>query len=498
MNENIDETKALESSVADTATELQNMDGRQITGIDLSRILGVSKNTLARWRTGEGACVRAPLESSGTTIDGRKQYVYSAENVRDFLKLNPEVLIAPRARHYITKGAEIQICQRANELVRYPLAEITKKIADETGRTLGKIQIALRAYAENNPESDYGQLFRRTDQTIQTIGHAWQSDMSIEQISDQYGFTEPIVRRAVLQYRLGGIYDFDLEFIPNEVFSKIEPASDEEAGITGPLPEAEDKGLEKIKLPGGLPPYLAALYEVALLTPGQEKHAFRKMNYLKYKASKVREGIDPARPEESDIDQVEAWFLEQEAVRNLIISSNLRLAVSLAKCHATPDKDIFELISDANLSLIKAVRKFDFARGNKFSTYATWAITKNFARTIPEEYTHKSRFTTNYDGGLERATAQCEDEDARLERDKMRKDKVTKILQTLDERERTIINYRYGLEPGHEPMGLREIGAKMVVTKERIRQIEARAVKKLRAAMNGGEGDFEELMDEPD
>ena len=247
-----------------------------------------------------------------------------------------------------------------------------------------------------------------------------------------------------------------------------------------------------------MPPYLAALYEVALLTPGQEKHAFRKMNYLKYKASKVREGIDPARPEESDIDQVEAWFLEQEAVRNLIISSNLRLAVSLAKCHATPDKDIFELISDANLSLIKAVRKFDFARGNKFSTYATWAITKNFARTIPEEYTHKSRFTTNYDGGLERATAQCEDEDARLERDKMRKDKVTKILQTLDERERTIINYRYGLEPGHEPMGLREIGAKMVVTKERIRQIEARAVKKLRAAMNGGEGDFEELMDEPD
>ncbi len=59
--------------------------------------------------------------------------------------------------------------------------------------------------------------------------------------------------------------------------------------------------------------------------------------------------------------------------------------------------DFFGLVSDGNMSLIRAVEKFDYARGNKFSTYASWAIMKNFARTIPDEFKHRDRFRTSHD-----------------------------------------------------------------------------------------------------
>ena len=64
-------------------------------------------------------------------------------------------------------------------------------------------------------------------------------------------------------------------------------------------------------------------------------------------------------------------------MKNQIIRSNLRLVVSIAKRHVGPSNNFFELVSDGNMSLIRAVEKFDYSRGNKFSTYASWAIMKN-------------------------------------------------------------------------------------------------------------------------
>ena len=77
-----------------------------------------------------------------------------------------------------------------------------------------------------------------------------------------------------------------------------------------------------------------------------------------------------------------------------LFKSNLRLVVSIAKRHVASSDDFFALISDGNMSLIRAVEKFDYSRGNKFSTYASWAIMKNYARTIPSEFKHRDRFRT--------------------------------------------------------------------------------------------------------
>ena len=70
--------------------------------------------------------------------------------------------------------------------------------------------------------------------------------------------------------------------------------------------------------------------------------------------------------------------------KNQIIRSNLRLVVLIAKRHVGRSNNFFQLVIDANMSLIRTVEKFDFSRGNKFSTYASWAVMKNFSRTIPD------------------------------------------------------------------------------------------------------------------
>jgi RNA polymerase primary sigma factor/RNA polymerase sigma factor len=168
-------------------------------------------------------------------------------------------------------------------------------------------------------------------------------------------------------------------------------------------------------------------------------------------------------------------------VKNRIVQANLRLVVSIAKRHVGPNDDFFALISDGNMSLIRAVEKFDYSRGNKFSTYATWAIMKNFARTIPDEFKRRERFkTTPEDIFLAREDERADQFAAEIDQ-RNRQDQIQGILEKLDAREQEIIIRRFGLDHRHEPLTLKEVGETMGVTKERIRQLEVRAISKLRA-----------------
>ena len=267
------------------------------------------------------------------------------------------------------------------------------------------------------------------------------------------------------------VHDLNLEYIPNPAFQYVRAAR--EADITGPKPPAPPQ--RAAKPTPGLPAYLRTMYDTPLLTRDQEAHLFRKYNYLKYKASRIRDNL--GKP--ASIRELRAILLlasQAEEVRNEIITANLRMAVNVARKNRHRQDDLFDLISDANITIMKAVEKFDYGRNFRFSTYAMWSLIKNFCRTVPAEIRHRDRFRTG-----ESAPDLVEDDyfvDVhKAEQDRANREAVKKLLGCLDARERHIICLRFGL--GNDPMTLKEAGAVIGVTKERIRQLERWAKDKM-------------------
>ncbi len=300
---------------------------------------------------------------------------------------------------------------------------------------------------------------------------------ALDVLATEFGLTRTGATRIVNEVRALRILEGRIEAMPNPSFD--DPA--EEAAILAPMPQVavETQAARPSHAPEGLPPYLASLYDVPLLTREQEAHLFRKMNFLKYRAIRLREKVDPTHARAADLDKIEQLQADALTVKNQIIRANLRLVVSIAKKNVGTADNLFERVSDGNMSLIRAVEKFDYARGNKFSTYASWAIIRNFARSIRDENHRRDRFVTGHEVAFESA-ADPRDlaRESEAEHNQSR-ETVRGMLGRLDERERKILSSRFGIGDSGERT-LEDLGRELGITKERVRQIEARAQDKLR------------------
>ncbi|MBN1394053.1 MAG: sigma-70 family RNA polymerase sigma factor [Pirellulales bacterium] len=450
---------------------------RVLTVDELAERFNVSTKTISRWR-------RQGLVSRRFVIDGRKRVGFLQSSVDDFVERNQERVSRGGRFSQLSDEERETIIARARRLARAGAqpADITKRLSQKTGRSAETIRYTLRQFDEEHPEAAVFSDHRRTltDELKRKIHQLYIHGEPVEALSKRFARTRTSIYRIIAESRAARIMELPLDYIPNRYFSRVR-SQKHQARVIGPMPSAETMQ-KKSRLPSGLPPYLASLYEVPLLTRKQEFHQFRKMNYLKYRAAKLRAKLDPQRPKRRLMERIENLYEEAISTKNEIIRSNLRLVVSIAKRHVGPTQNFFELVSDGNMSLMRAVEKFDYSRGNKFSTYASWAIMKNFARSVPDERRRQDRFRTSHAELFATTEDERSDPAEQLAAQMQREAQVERILQGLDEREQRIIVRRFGLRRGQEPLTLKQVGEELGVTKERIRQIEARALDKLRKA----------------
>ncbi len=461
--------------VTDAADVRVEEVGEPVRTVDeLAQMFNVSTKTISRWR-------QQGLVSRRFIFDGRKRVGFLQSNIDRFVARNRDRVRRGSQFSQLTENEREEIVRRARRLARAGgcPSDVTRRIAHSMNRSVETIRYTLKEFDRKHQDlaifpSHTGPL---NDQAKEDILQLYRRGMPVERIAKRFCRTKTSIYRIVNEMRARRIAELPLDYMPNDSFS----AEDAAELILTPLPEA-DKPFRKQRVPAGLPPYLASLYDVPLLTREQEQHLFRKFNFLKYSAAKLREGLDPAKAKSIQLDEIERLYEEAVEVKNQIVQANLRLVVSIAKRHVSPNENFFELVSDGNMSLIRAAEKFDYARGNKFSTYASWAIMKNYARTIPGEFKHRDRFRTSHDEMF----ATTEDDGANPylaeSAQQQRERQIGKILSRLDDREQKIIVSRFGLNHSQEPLTLKEVGAELGVTKERIRQLEARALTKLRAA----------------
>ncbi|MGN9892680.1 RNA polymerase sigma factor [Micromonospora sp. L31] len=285
--------------------------------------------------------------------------------------------------------------------------------------------------------------------------------------------------------------------------------------------------------------YLKQIGKVPLLNAEQEVELAKRIEAGLYAAERLRAAEEGEEKLTRDMQRDLGWISRDgERAKNHLLEANLRLVVSLAKRYTGRGMAFLDLIQEGNLGLIRAVEKFDYTKGYKFSTYATWwirqAITRAMAdqaRTIripvhmvevinklgriqrellqdlgreptPEELAKEMDITpekvleiqqyarepisldqTIGDEGDSQLGDFIEDSEAVVAVDavsfSLLQDQLQQVLQTLSEREAGVVRLRFGLTDG-QPRTLDEIGQVYGVTRERIRQIESKTMSKLR------------------
>jgi RNA polymerase sigma factor (sigma-70 family) len=223
-----------------------------------------------------------------------------------------------------------------------------------------------------------------------------------------------------------------------------------------------------------------------VLTAAQERVIFAQLNFARFCAAKVqrrfkREGLNAQLARE-----LLGWFDRAEAIRAQIAETNLALVLSMAKRVRSAELDFGDLISEGNMALMRSVDKFDFSRGFKFSTYACRAILKAYSRLGIKTQRHRKVFPVEFDPELERANHASE---VRVSREAEAVRDMTTLLAGnragLSDIERSVIFHRYGLDRPSDSsqLTLEQVGGILGVTKERVRQIQNKALEKLRFAL---------------
>lgn len=446
---------------------------------DVTEKFNVTSKTIQRWRR-KGLPARRFIFP-----DGRRRVGFLLSSVDRFLGSHRAQLDVSANFSLVEEAERLAILRRARLLATHcGEQEITRRIGRKLNRSPLTILHTLRKHDVENParailpSAPPGFSPEQSDLALRLHRRG----ASIASLACRFGCLRAVIHRALLDGRVARINRKKVRFIDDELYHSADAESAVHA-IASQESLSARSTREETRIPRDLPAYLQELYRTPLLTPGRERALFLKFNFHKFQFVQARRKLDPQFARHRDLHVLEGHLRRATDTRNAIVQANLRLVVSVARKHLRGGLALMELISDGNITLMRAVEGFDIHRGNRFSTYATLALMKGFARSVPAMLAGlmRGRKIASNAGLL----AEVPDQRPDFHSDRLlARDEVRQLLSHLTDRERSVIEAHYGLNAGPASASAAtydQVGFRLGLSKQRVRHIEQTALNKLRA-----------------
>jgi RNA polymerase primary sigma factor len=460
----------------------------------VSQRFGVSSKTIQRWR-------RAGLAAQKLIFsDGRRKLGFLLQDVERFaVEQAQRVENAANFRQLTPREKEIIIrrASRMAERKRCRVRDICTRIATRLGRSPEAVRYTIRNYNMEHPDHPVIAPTAdpiRDDLRTQVLA-LYEQGLDESVIAQQVGSTPREVHTLIVQDRRRHLRSEPIEYVPNalyelpnaeEIVLRDLPAQAQQEARMRVLASAREMAEDTLvtRIPRDVPAALREIFAIPPLPPELEADAFRQLNYLKYRARLLQLQLDESAASEARWQEILRLLDRVRGLKNQLVEANLRVVVHVARRNLRPGDNLLELVSDGAMWLMRAVDRFDFARGVKFSTYASYAITKNFARDRSDQI---ARSDYHLITGQEEYLAGVNKGD-----DIAVTDQVHSMLENADlhralaamlPRDRELLEAHFGLGATSAALSLAEIGAKMGITKARVKQLEERALERLRAIM---------------
>ena len=468
------------------AKSVSEVGGKIYTVEELAEAMGVSTKTIFRWRK------QGLIAEKFFFNDGIKRLGFLQSSVDLFIGKNPELIGKARKFERLTDSQKRQIVKKAaklkatTDLSQY---KIISRICAEMGKCHETIRYTLLKHDKADPDKA---IFKTSAGAIDPsqaaeIYRLYRQGCGIKELMERFDRNRSSIYRIINGRRAKVLLARKIEYVAAGGFAgenapqEILPT--QAADMQAPIHE----DIEPLKpADSSLPEYLQTSKDVPMLNREDEIELFRRYNYLKYQACQERAGIKLSHVSGRKLRRIENFLAEAETIQRRIIEANQPLVVNVARKHTSAGTSLQDLISEGNISLMRAVEKFDYSRGFRFATFASWAIAKDYARKMPAQAARLDKDQAASLASFHRGLRTKEEADfAAIER--AHKSLTRVIKDNLTEREQYVILNRYGLIGSplkKKTKTLMQIGEELGLSKERIRQIELTALQKLRQSLS--------------
>lgn len=448
---------------------------------DVTERFNVTSKTIQRWRR-KGLVSRRFIFA-----DGRKRVGFLLSSIERFIARHAESVVSESNLLPLTdqeRGA--LICQAQRLVVaRNTESDVTRRLARRFRRSPLTILHTLRKCEQTHGVEILSRCRAEPKPSLRAkICRAARRGVPLIDIARRYHRPRATIYRILIDERVSRMVRRKVRFHDDPLYHQdhAERAIDEIVNSARASLVCED-----VRAPRDLPPYLADLYRTPLLTRPLERALFLKFHFLKYRYATARRRFDPETARVRELTILERMQKRANDVKNEIVRANLRLVVSVARKHLGPmalagqtNPTLMELVSEGNIILMRAAESFDVHKNVRFSTYATLALMKGFARIVPEL---RSRTPARLDTEHDIADARVDSTLQKL----ADRDEVRRLMQVLSVAERSVIARQFGIDGQPEPlqnMTYERLGQDLGISKHRVRALEQSALSKLREAFH--------------